>query len=394
MTHSVLSAVERAMKIQEQILRVEAGQLTARQAAQQLCIDERSFRRWRRRHEAEGAAGLLDRRVGKPSPKIGLAEEREALCRLYLERYAGFGCLHFHECYRARHEGKRGYTWVKNVLQEAGHIERRKSKAPHRRRRPRREQVGELLHIDGSDHAWLPVAANAPTGPQAMQTLIVILDDATSHILYARLWEEESTEAILHGLRHVMRHHGLPQALYSDRASWAFFTPVAGGKVDRSKPTTVGRALIKLGVEQIAAYSPQARGRSERANGTLQGRLVSELRAAGICTMEAANHFLEAEFIPAYNLRFGCKAASAESCFVALLPHQDLDDFLCWQEPRKVAKDNTVRFDNVTLQIPAQPGRRSCAGREVDVCRHLDGSHSVWLDKERVLRTRAPPLTG
>jgi hypothetical protein len=179
-------------------------------------------------------------------------------------------------------------------------------------------------------------------------------------------------------LKEVFETHGLPMSLYTDRASWAAFTPRAGEKVDKSKLTQVGRALKRLGIEHIVAYSAQARGRSERLNRTFQDRLVNELRVAGIREGVAANRYIRERFLPDYNQRFARRPADPETAFVALGVWTDLDQILCEQDHRTVGQDNTVVFENVRLQIAKQPGRRSCAGLHVTVRRHLDRTHSVW----------------
>jgi hypothetical protein len=229
-----------------------------------------------------------------------------------------------------------------------------------------------MLHLDGSPHEWLALC------PGERQTLIASADDATSEVLYAQLEPAESTETVMKALKEVFETHGLPMSLYTDRASWAAFTPKAGEKVDKSKLTQVGRALKRLGIEHIVAYSPQARGRSERLNRTFQDRLVNELRAAGIGEREAANRYIRERFLPDYNTRFARRPADPDTAFVALGVSTDLNQILCEEDHRTVGQDNTVVFENVPLQIAKQPGRRTCAGLHVTVRRHLDGTHSVW----------------
>lgn len=229
-----------------------------------------------------------------------------------------------------------------------------------------------MLHIDGSTHEWLALERGSK------QTMIAIVDDATKRLLYAQLFAAESTQAILTALRAVISRHGIPAALYSDRASWAFATPKAGGDVDRDQLTQVGRALARLGIEHIPSYSPQARGRIERLNRTLQDRLVNELRVAGLRTMEAANRYVHERFIPEYDKTFAHAPRESESAFVPLQGF-DLDQALCHEEERTVGRDNTVAFFGITLQIDKQRGRRTCAARRVLVRRHLDLTFSVWL---------------
>jgi hypothetical protein len=181
-------------------------------------------------------------------------------------------------------------------------------------------------------------------------------------------------------LRTIVTTQGLPMALYTDRAHWAVHTPRAGARPDPAKPTQVGRALHQLGIQHILSYSPQARGRSERVHRTLQDRLVNELRVAGIRTVAAANRYLTDHFLPAYNATFSRPPADPASAFVPL-GRTDLDQILCHEEERVVSRDNIVVFERLTLAIPKQPGRRSCAGLRVLVRRHLDGRHSVWYGR-------------
>jgi hypothetical protein len=247
-----------------------------------------------------------------------------------------------------------------------------RARGRHRRRREPRPCVGELLHLDGSRHRWLTLV------PDAWHTLLVVVDDATKQVLYAQLVEGgESTRAIMTALWTVFVQRGLPGALYTDRAHWAVHTPTSGSTPDRTRLTQVGRALRALGVEHILGHSPQARGRSERVNRTLQDRLVNELRLAGIRTVPAANRYLDEHFLPTYNQTFGRPPADPETAFVAVTAAQ-LEQTLCHEEARVVARDNTVTLDRIVLQISKQRGRRTCAGLPVLVRRHLDGRHTLW----------------
>ena len=210
-------------------------------------------------------------------------------------------------------------------------------------------------------------------------------------MLYAQLVADEageSTAVIMRALWTVLERYGVPGALYTDRASWAVYTPTSGTAPDRRRLTQVGRALARLGIEHIIGFSPQARGRSERANGTLQGRLVNELRVAGITTLPAANRYLRERFLPDYNTRFTRRPTDPTSAFVPVGRH-DLEQTLCHEEERVVAHDNTVTFGWLVLQLAKQPGRRSCAGLRVLVRRHLDGTHSVWWGPRRLGRYSA-----
>ena len=366
------AALERAMTIREVMLRAMSGAINWMQAAEIIGCTDRTVRRWRARYEHAGYDGLLDRRRGRPSPRKAPLAEVQRILRLYRERYAGFNGRHFYQIAQREHRVQLSYTYVKTALQQAGLLPHRRARGRHRRRREPRPCFGELLHLDGSRHPWLALE------PGARQTLLAVVDDATKQLLHASLVEGgESTAAVMRVLRHVLETYGIPGALYTDRAHWAVHTPTSGTAPDRFKLTQLGRALRQLGIEHIVSFSPQARGRSERANRTLQDRLVNELRVAGIRTVAAANRYLAARFLPMFNTTFGQPPADASSAFVPLGRH-DLDQLLCHEEERVVARDNTVSLDGLVLQIDKQRGRRTCAGLRVLVRRHLDGRHSIW----------------
>lgn len=371
-----LPAVRRAMTINEVMLRAMGGEISWYQAAEILDMDVRSLRRWRRRYERHGYDGLLDRRHGTPSPRRAPLEEVERVLRLYRERYRGFNGRHFHETACREHGVKLSYSFVKKALQGAGLLKKSRVRGRHRRRREPRPCFGEMLHLDGSLHPWLALC------PEEKQTLVAIVDDATKRLLYARLHPSESSLAVLHGLRAVIAAHGLPGALYTDRAGWAVYTPKAGGPYDPDRLTQVGRALRRLGVEHILAWSPQARGRGERVNRTLQDRLVNELRVAGCATVAAANRYIEEVFIRRYDEAFARAPQDPAAAFVAC-DETDLEQILCLEDERCVGKDNTLSMDGIRLQIDKQPGRRTCAGLRVLVRRHLDGGFSVWCGPRR-----------
>lgn len=365
-------AWERAMKLQEVILRAMSGEISWWQAAEILGMHPRSLLRWRRRYEREGYDGLLDRRTGRPSPRRAPFAEVQRVLRLYREKYGGFNGRHFHQIARREHDVTLSYSFVKKALQEAGLLPKRRARGRHRRRREPRACFGEMLLVDGSLHPWLKLV------PGRMLTLMTVIDDATKRLLYAEFFEAESGEAVMTILREVIQQDGLPMALYTDRAGWAVFTPRAGEPPDRSRLTQVGRALKQLGIEHILSYSPQARGRTERANRTLQDRLSNEMRVAGIRTLSKANAYLRDRFIADYNANFAVPPRDLEPAFVPL-GRTDLDSILCHQEERTVGRDNTVVLDGVRLQIDKQRGRRTCAGLRVLVRRHLDGTHTVWF---------------
>jgi len=360
--------MERMMKVQDVLLKAMAKKITWWAAAEILGVSDRTMRRWRERLEEHGYVGLADRRKGKPSPqRIPLATMEEVL-RLYREEYYDLNMRHFHEKLRDEHDIQVSYTSVQNALQGAGLVAKRHKRGPHRRRRPRRAMPGMLLHIDGSKHRWL--------NDERWYDLIVILDDATSEIYYAQLVEEESTRTVMVGLREVIETKGLFCALYSDRGSHFFVTVKEGEKVDKDRLTQVGRAMKELGVQMIAAYSPQARGRSERNFGTWQGRLPQELRLAGIGSAEGANSFLRQRYIGEFNAQFSVPAAEKGTAF-RRTGRSDLNWIFTVQTERVVAKDNTVAIGNRLWQIDKTRFRNTLAGSTVTIHEHLDETVSI-----------------
>jgi len=362
------AAVERMMKVQEVILRALAKKITWWQAAEILGLSDRQMRRWHWRYREYGYDGLIDRRVGQPSPKrVPLAVVEQVLA-LYREKYFDLNVRHFHEKLREKHQIRLSYTWVKKALQGAGLVRRERKRGVHRRRRERRPLPGMLLHIDGSRHQWFQ--------DDRWYDLLVILDDATSQIYYAQLVEEESTMTVLRALREVIEQQGIFCALYSDRASHYFWTPRAGGKVDAERPTQVGRALQELNIRMIPAYSPQARGRSERGFGTWQGRLPQELRLQGITRLEPANQYLREHYVTEFNQRFQVPALQSGSAFLPCR-RKDLDVVFSVQQQRVVSRDNTVVVGGTIFQIEPTRWRGTLAGCSVTVYEHLDQSWSV-----------------
>ena len=371
------AAVERAMKVQEVIMRAMAKQMTWWQAAEILGVTTRTIRRLRRRWEREGFEGLYDHRHQRPSPKRVPVKQLEQILELYRERYSDFNVRHFHEKLREEHGIRYSYTWVKKVLQTSGLVSVRRKRGPHRRRRPRRPIPGMLLHIDGSQHRWFQ--------DERQLDLIVILDDATSEIYYAQLVDQESTRTVMAAIRHVVETQGWFSSLYSDRASHFFRTPKAGEPVDTRQMTEVGRALKDLGIEPIPAYSPQARGRSERNFGTWQGRLPQELRIRNIRTAEQANDFLRSQYVEEFNRKFSVVPAQKGTAFVPVT-HLNLDRIFSVQHERVVAKDNTIQFANQVLQVPPTRFRVTLAGCRVLVYEHLDGTLSIGYGPHTVAR--------
>jgi transposase len=362
------AAMERAMKVQDVMLQAMAKKITWWQAAEILGISDRHMRRWRERYVEEGYNGLLDRRRGQPSRRRVPVATVEKVFALYREKYFDLNVQHFHEKLQAEHGIELSYTWVKQALQGAGLVARGRKRGAHRKRRERRPLPGMLLHIDGSRHQWFQ--------DERWYDLIVILDDASSEIYYAQLVEEESTVTVMAGLREVIERKGVFCALYSDRGSHFWLTPKVGGKVDYHRRTQVGRALHELGVQMIPAYSPEARGRSERNFGTWQGRLPQELRLRQLGTLEAANRFLREEYMAEFNRRFQVAPRQRGNAFVPCRS-RDLERIFSLQFERSVNRDNTVSFQNLSLQIERVRWRATLAGCQVVVHQHLNGTLSL-----------------
>ena len=356
------------MKLQDVLLKAMAKKITWWAAAEIIGVSDRTMRRWREKFETNGYDGLMDERKGKPASHRVALKTAEEVLRLYREEYSDFNVRHFHEKLGEKHGIHLSYTWVYKALVGAGLARKRRKRAPHRRRRERRPLPGMLLHIDGSKHRWFQ--------DDRWYDLIVILDDATSEIYYAQLVEEESTRTVMAALREVVENKGLFCALYSDRGSHFFVTPKAGEPVDKSRLTQVGRAMKELGVQMIAAYSPQARGRSERSFGTWQGRLPQELRIAGITSLEQANRFLREQYITEFNTRFTVKPAERGTAF-RRCSRTDLDWVFTIQTERVVAKDNTVAIGPRSWQIDKSPFRHTLARCTVTIHEHLDASISI-----------------
>ena len=358
----------RLMKFEEVYGRSYRGELSQGEASEILGVSERTFRRWRDRYEAEGAEGLYDRRLGRASARrVGVDEVLDVL-RLFETRYWDFTAKHFHEKLVGEHGFGLSYNWLRLTLQAHGKIKPAARRGAHRRKRPRRPLAGMLLHQDASSHEW--VAGQ-------IWDLVVTLDDATSEVYSGFFVEEEGTMSTFQALHEVIGESGLFCSLYTDRASHYWHTPAAVGKVDKDNPTQVGRALAQLGIELIAAYSPEARGRSERMFGTLQKRLPQELRLAGITTMEDANRFLQEVFLPEHNARF---AGAPEEQGTAFVPWAGagLADILSIQEERTVGNDNTVRYKRLALQIPEDRHRHHYVKAKVKVHEYHDGQLAIF----------------
>ena len=366
-----MTATVKAMKIQEVILKAASKQILWTEAADIIGVSYRTMKRWKARYNAHGYDGIFDRRMRGPSPKRVPFQELKTILNLYRTTYRGFNVTHFHEKLREHHGITRGYTFIKRALQTAGLAGRSPARGKHRKRRPRKPLVGMMLHLDGSTHEWIPDL------PGIFFDLLVLMDDATGEIYEMFLVNQESTLTCMTALRDCIAKHGIFCSLYSDRASHFFLTPKAGGPVQEGHLTQIGRALTELGIHPIPAYSPQARGRGERVNETLQGRLPNEFRLQGIKTMEAANRFLKETYIRQFNQRFAIKAEQPGSAFVPVLPHINLDLIFSIKEERTVGHDNTVTFERLNLQIEPSHLRVSFAKCRVLVHQHLDLTFSI-----------------
>lgn len=355
------------MRFEETYEGWNAGRLTQFEAARILGMCERSFRRYLLRYEAEGLEGLIDRRLEQASHHRAPVDEVMALTEQYRTRHSGWNIKHFHGWYQ-RAGGSRSYTWVKKRLQEAALVPKAKKRGAHRKRRERSALPGMMIHQDGSTHEWV-------VGQK--WDLIVTMDDATNEHYSMFFVDEEGTASSFRGVHDVIASRGLFSSFYSDRGSHYWHTPEAGGKVDKNNPTQFGHAMKRLGIEMIAAYSPEARGRSERAFGTHQGRLPQELALAGITDMEVANRYLQEVYRPAFNTEFSQSAPEEGSAFVPWIGG-NLDDTLCEQYERTVSADNCVRFETLILQIPADRHRCHYIKVKVRVHRYVSGHLALF----------------
>ena len=359
------------LRFEEAMDRYRKRRLTAEEAGELLGMSGRHFRRLLGRYDEDGADGLRDRRLGKRSPRRAPAGELTRMQILYQERYRDFTVKHFHEQLQKRHNYTLGYTVTRLALQGAGLVVKQKRRGGrHRKKRERRPLPGMLLFQDGSTHRWIGALDHD-------LDLIVTLDDATGAIYSAILVAEEGTMSSFLGLFETIAEQGLFRAFYTDRGSHYFYTPKAGGKVDKSKPTQVGRALAQLGITHIPSYSPEARGRMERVFGTLQSRLPPELRLAEITTLEAANRYLKQQFVPDYNARFAVPAAEEGSAFIPYAG-RPLVDILSIQEDRQVGRDNCVSCNGIALQIPPQRHRHHYVKATVRVHQYPDGRLAIF----------------
>ncbi len=344
------------------------SRLTQEEAGRMLGVSDRTFRRYIDRYHDNGMDGLIDKRLTQASARKAPVDEVMALVDRYRSNHHGWKVRHFYSWYK-REGGTRSYTWVKNELQKAKVVKKGKKRGAHRKKRERSPLPGMMIHQDGSTHEWVP---------GKKWDLIVTMDDATSEHYSMFFVEEEGTASSFAGVKEVVLRHGLFCSFYSDRGSHYWHTPEAGGKVDKKNLTQFGRAMHQLGIEMIPAYSPEARGRSERAFGTHQDRLVKELAYFGITEMSEANRYLHEHYLRAYNAEFMEPAAEQGSGFVPLVGGQAIDDILCEQHERSVARNNCVSFEGLTLQIPKDRYRCNYINAKVRVHRYPDRSLAIF----------------
>jgi transposase len=343
------------------------GEIGCEQASELIGCSIRQFHRKRKRYEDEGLLGLHDRRLGKPSHNRSADAEVEVTTKLYREKYNGFSVRHFYDYLELEQGANRSYSWVKTALEREHLVTPSKRGGNHRLRRPRSPMRGMMLHQDASKHQWIS---------GVYWDLVVTMDDATSEIYSAIFVEEEGTNSTFLSLQETIEKQGVFCSLYTD--SHYFTTPEAGSKVDKHNLTEVGRALKQLNIRHIAAYSPQARGRSERMFRTLQARLPNELKLNKITNIDAANKYLKQYYLPKHNKKFMAKPASEDTAFIAL-NGINLANIFCVKEERIVKSDNTIHFNNLVLQIPKNENRNHFVRATVAVHQHLNDDISLFF---------------
>jgi transposase len=357
----------RKMRFEELYLGWQEERLSQEEAARVLGVCSRTFRRQICRYEENGLEGLNDKRLSQASHRRAPVDEVIKLTERYRRSYRGWNVKHFYSWY-VRDGGKRSYTWVKNTLQRQGAVEKLKKKGVHRRRRERSPLPGMMLHQDGSSHEWV-------LGKK--WDLIVTMDDATNEHYSMFFVQEEGTASSFQGVEAVILKKGLFSSIYTDRGSHYWFTPEEGGKVSKTQLTQFGRAMQQLGIVMIPAYSPEARGRSERMFRTHQDRLTKELAAHDITSMEAANLYIKKVYLPAYNKEFKQKSPEEGSAFIPWVGTH-IKDILCEQHERTVSPDNCVSFEGKTLQIPPDEYRCHYVRVKVKVHQYTDSSLAIF----------------
>ncbi len=366
-------------------------QWAVNEAAELIGLSERHTWRLLAAYRKEGAAALAHGNRGHRPCNATAPPIRAQVITLARERYQGVNHTHFTELLVEREGIDLSRSTVRRLLLDAGlPSPRRQRSTGHRYRRARMPQEGMLVQIDGSEHQWL--GEGCPSF-----TLLLAIDDATGTVPCGLFRQHEDAEGYFRLSKGIIERRGIPLALYSDRSVVFCHSRQASNTgetvVDKEKPTQFGRAMRELGVTQVFARSPEAKGRIERANGTFQDRLVSELRLAGASTIAEANSFLEA-FIPRFNSRFGVPAGDPAPAYRAVEPEIDLDGVLCYKEIRRVARDNTIQYHGQTFQIFPGPERRTYAKTHVEVQERLDGSLVIAYHGKILNPKDAPPLAA
>ncbi len=368
--------------------RVLEGALTATDADEQLGLSERQVRRILAADRKEGAAAIPHRNRGR-QPKHTLAMEvRQRVIALSRTVYADTNDSHFRDLLEER-EGivlsRSAVAWVRRAAGEAS--PRRRRPPQHRQRRARRSQEGMLLQIDGSPHDWLE-----GRGPRL--TLLAAIDDATGTVAGAVWREQEDSHGYLQLVERIVTTHGRPEAVYHDRSGIFVHHDHERETIDEQlagerEPLQVMRALGALGIASITAHSPQAKGRIERLFGTLQDRLVVELRLAGAGTVAEATRVL-ADYLPRFNAQFGVPAADPTSAYQPLPAVVDLRQICCFTQRRVVANDDTIQVDGQRLQLVPGRERSTYVRATVEVRQHLDGTLSIWYHDRQLACWPAP----
>jgi hypothetical protein len=359
------------MRFEDVYTRFSRKELDTQACADILGISVKGFYMKRNRYESESFDGRFDLRIGKKSNYAAGDKEVEYITKLYDESYQGFTVKHFYSMVKSDPQINRSYNWIRITLQKKGLVKKSSRGGPHRQRRERKPMEGMMLHQDGSTHRWIPCL-------DFNMDLIVTMDDASSQVTSGFLIAQEGTESSLQGVKETILEKGIFCSLYTDRGSHYAHTPEAGGKVDKNNPTQLGRALRELGIRHIHAYSPQARGRSERMFGTLQGRLPKEFSLHGIKSIEEANKYLQDVYWPRHNQEFSVKPKESKSAFVSWLHKNSLDEVLCIKDDRVVRNDNTVHYEGLILQIPPQEHRNHYVRCDVEVRRYLNKTIGVF----------------
>jgi hypothetical protein len=368
---TVLSMSKQEFNRLDVLLRVQSGRLRVVDACALMGLHRRQVFRLLRGLKQDGAASLPSKRRGKPSNHRLPAEVRTLALSIVRERYSDFGptfaaekLAELHGC-SVSHETLRGW-----MIAEGLWIDRRQRLACPHQPRWRRDCLGELVQIDGSEHAWFETRGGTCT-------LLAFVDDATSRLMQMRFVASESAFDYFRTIRAYLQAYGKPVALYSDKHG--IFRVNAKDAVGGDRITQFGRALMALNIDIICANSPQAKGRIERAFGTLQDRMVKELRLAGISTIAAANAWLPG-FIDSYNARFGRQPANAKDVHRPLTAADNLDEILAWREPRTVTLNLTLQYDQMMLMLEPTPFARGLVRKKVEVVNYPDGRFAVQFD--------------